>query len=149
MTDATTRTPRRVLAPVFPFQDHTRTAERLIDIARRGPVEIHLLSVQPPYPGHVAMYFSPGALRRYHREDGLEELAPLRALLERARLPFVCVVEVGSRSAAIAHYAREQRCDEVLLPEEPGGLLGRLTLGLVGREVRALAATPLPRSEPG
>jgi hypothetical protein len=143
---ATSRTPRRILVPVFPAQDHARLAERLLQSARGSPVEIHLLSVQAPYPGHIAMYFSAGVLRRYHREDGLEELAPLRAIVEKAGLPFVCAVEVGNRAAAIAHYMREQRCDEVFLPEERGGLFGRLAMGLVGGDLRALATSVVPRS---
>jgi nucleotide-binding universal stress UspA family protein len=140
---------RRILVPLFPGQDQGVLAERVLQIARRGPVEVHLLSVQAPYPGHIAMYFSAGVLRRYHREDGLEELAPLRRRLERAGVPLVCAVEVGNRGAAIAHYAREQRCDQVLLPEERGGFLGRLALGRVGGEVRALVAAEAPRAEIG
>lgn len=147
--DATNRALRRILAPVFPSQDQAALAERILQIARGGPVEIHLLSVQAPFPGHIAMYFSAGVLRRYHREDGLNELAPLRERIEKAGLPLVCAVEVGNRAAAIAHYAREQRCDQVLLPEERGGFFGRLTFGLLGGEVRALVAAAVPRAEIG
>jgi hypothetical protein len=149
MTMIANETPRRILVPLFPGQDQAALAERILQIARRGSVEVHLLSVQAPYPGHVAMYFSAGVLRRYHREDGLAELAPLRRRLEQVGLPLVCAVEVGNRGAAIAHYARAQRCDQVLLPEERGGFLGRLTLGLVGGEVRALVAAAAPRAEIG
>jgi hypothetical protein len=147
--NATNPAPRRILAPVFPTEDQALLAERLLQIARGGPVEIHLLSVQAPFPGHIAMYFSAGVLRRYHREDGLKELAPLRERLEKAGLSLVCAVEVGNRATAIAHYAREQRCDQVLLPEERGGFLGRLRLGLLGGEVRALVAAAAPRAEIG
>jgi hypothetical protein len=145
----TAPTPRRILAPLFPGEDPAVLAERILQIARLGPVEVHLLSVQAPFPGHVAMYFSAGVLRRYHREDGLAELAALRRRLEEAGLLLVCAVEVGNRAAAIAHYAREQRCDQVLLPEERGGVLRRLSLGMVGGEVRALVAAAAPRAEIG
>jgi hypothetical protein len=44
---------------------------------QREPIVVDLLSVQPPFDGHVRLFFSEQEIRAFHDEDAERELAPV------------------------------------------------------------------------
>lgn len=131
---------KNVLVPVAGFQDAERLAARVVAAYRQEPAEIHLLNVQPAFPGHVAMFFSGSELRRLHCEDGMRELAAARRLLEQAGVPFTCHIEVGDQADAIARFAREKRCRHIIMQDGAKGVLSHVVLGSLVNQVKRLIA---------
>jgi len=128
----------RVLVPIRALQYTDRVIARVIELYRQAPVEVHLLNVQPPLPGHVAMFFSADEIRAFHCDDAREELHAARTTLIEAGIPFTCHVEVGDYVAAIAAFASEHRCRHVVLQDDRAGGLARFILGSAASRVRQL-----------
>jgi nucleotide-binding universal stress UspA family protein len=127
-----------LLVPIDGLQDSRRIIERVIEIYRLAPVEVHLLNVQSPFPGHIAMYFSGAQVRRFHLEDGMRELMPARRALEDAGIPFTCYVEVGNRAETIARFARERQCRQIVMNGAAKGFLSDMVLASLASQVRQL-----------
>lgn len=104
----------------------------------RGPLRVHVLSVQPPVSGHVAMFFAEGEILRMQEETGAQELRAALAALQQAGVACAGHVRVGRRAETIADLAREQSCDTILMGQDPHpGPMGRL-FGSVAQQVRQL-----------
>ncbi len=134
------RTPERALVPIGRLRDPERFLARIVDSYRRSPFELHVLNVQPPLPGHVAMYFDAGQIRRFHCEDAMQELLPARRLLRQAGIPYVCHIEVGDYATSIAACAREHRCRHVILEDPCKGMVSRWMPSSLASQVARLLA---------
>lgn len=133
----------KILVPVDagqPLRLRAALAEA-IRLQQQEQGAVHLLSVQPRVNGHVAMFFGARELDALQQEAGLEELAPARAQLEAAGVPFTWSVRVGRGAETIAAAATELRCDRVVFGEsqEPG-IAGKL-FGSLAQQVRHLLGT--------
>ena len=74
----------KILVPVDPA-DPARTREALqtaVRIYAQGPVDVHLLSVQPLLTRHVAMFFGGIELQNLQHAAGDDDLATLRQAAE-------------------------------------------------------------------
>ena len=128
----------RLLVPIRGSQDTDRVIARVVELYRQTPVEVHLLNVQPPLPGHVAMFFSADEIRAFHCDDAREELRAARQALIDAGIPFTCHIEVGEYVAAVAAFASEHRCRHVVLHDDRVGALAQFILGSAASRVRQL-----------
>ena len=74
----------RILVAVDGSEPSNRTVSHLLKKLAwyKGPVEVHLLNVQPPLPSNVARFVPASQLNDYHRERAEEALAPARALFD-------------------------------------------------------------------
>lgn len=127
---------RKVLVPIEAHAAaRTQAAlDEAIALYREEPVEIHLLSVQIPVSGHVAMFFDLDALHSIQRECGKEELAPAQAYLAAAQVPCKTHVAIGHSAETIALSARQIGCDSILMG--PGHGLGDRLFGTLAGQVR-------------
>lgn len=134
-TPATTN----VLFPVRADRDTDWGVRFLMDLYRREGVRIHLLSVRMPYDGVVGRFFSEAELERIYREDGEAELKPVREALEAAHIPYAYHIVAGRSADAIAEYAREYHCRQIVLgPQREKGTLSRMLLGSLTTQVQHL-----------
>ena len=111
-----------------------------VRIYAQGPVEVHLLNVQPAVSGHVAMFFDRRELRELRHAAGAEDLAPAEALLRNSNVPFITTVRIGRRAETIARTARELGCDRIVLGREDvaaTSLVGKV-FGSLAQQVRQL-----------
>jgi hypothetical protein len=131
---------KRILVPIDGFEDAALLVARLGDLRSRQPIEVHLLNVQPRFPGHVAMFFSAAEIRRFHHEDAMRELAAARDLLARAAIPFTCHIEIGNFADIVAALAAELRCRHILMHEAAKGVLSGMVLGVLASQVKGLVA---------
>lgn len=116
----------------------TRSAvDQAIQMYRAEPCVIHLLHVQPQVSGHVASYFDAATLHDLLSDWGTEDLAPAKALLDAAGVPYTPVVRIGRSANTIAAAAREFGCDRIIFGVEPPGLAERL-FGSIAQQVRHL-----------
>ena len=137
---------QRILVPV----DGSETALRAVDCAlrlahcSRGPVELHLLNVQPPIvSGGVRMFFKHDELEAYHQDSGQEALRAARERLDQAGQGYVQHVSVGPLGETIVAYAKEQRCDHIVMGTRGLGAMSGMVLGSVASKVIYLAEVPV------
>jgi len=130
-----------ILALVRPERDIDWTVRFLIKLHQRERVRVHLLSVQPPYYGHVRMFFSEAQIRAFHVEDSERELAPVRKALDLAGVSYNVHLRVGNTASTIADFAREYHCPQIVMgpPRNTWGTgFSELILGSLTREVESL-----------
>ncbi|MFL6621221.1 MAG: universal stress protein [Sulfurifustis sp.] len=136
---------RRLLVPF----DGSDASGRALDHAQRAlssykeGAELHLLNVQPPLPGDVAMFVGAETCRKYHQDEGAKVLAPARARLEAAKVPYVWHVSVGDPGEVIARYAKEKGCDEICMGTRGLGRVAGMLLGSVTTKVIHLSPVPV------
>ncbi|MBI3898040.1 MAG: universal stress protein [Gammaproteobacteria bacterium] len=136
----------RVLIPVDGSVPSLRALEWLIDSARqvyREKPEVHLLNVQPSLPGDVAMFINREQIQNYHREEGLKALTAARATLDASGLTYDFHISVGDPAHLIGHFAREQRCNQIVIGARGLGMVGSALLGGVTMKVVHLADVPI------
>lgn len=127
-----------VLAPVRPDRDTDWAVSFLVKLHQRERMLVHLLSVQVPYNGHVRMFFSPGQVRAFQREDAERELEPMRRALQAAGVPYACHVVVGRVAEEIAKFAQEHACHQIVMGPVRGRPLSGLILGSLTHQVEHL-----------
>lgn len=132
---------KRILVPV----DATDLAgmraalAEAVRIHAQGPVDVHLLNVQPLVSGHVAMFFDKRELHELQLAAGAEDLASAQALLRSSNVPCSSSVRIGRCAETIARTARELGCDRIVLGREgaaPG--LASKVFGSMAQQVRQL-----------
>ncbi len=120
--------------------DPARTQAALAEVVRiyaQGPVAVHLLNVQPPVSGHVAMFFDNRELHELQHAAGAEDLASAEAHLRTSNVPCSSSVRIGRCAETIARTARELGCDRIVLGREgtSAGLASKV-FGSLAQQVR-------------
>jgi nucleotide-binding universal stress UspA family protein len=104
--------------------------------------ELELLNVQRPVSGDVSRFVPGESLKDYHAERSEQALAPARALLQAAGIPFHEHQRVGDPPVAIAETAAAERCDLIVMGSRG---LGSHTAGLIGSVAQGtVAAASVP-----
>jgi nucleotide-binding universal stress UspA family protein len=129
---------KHVLVPVSTPDEARWAAEQAIARYRKEPAHIHLLNVQRPLPQHISRFFGGGDLRNFHRDSGMRVLELAIRLLDEAGVPHRDHVEVGNPAKTIVEFSERNRCAEVVLQDQPDGLLAIFGLGSIGSQVRQL-----------
>jgi len=137
---------QRILVPV----DGSEMAVRAVDCALRlarcsnDSVELHLLNVQSPIvSGGVRMFFKREDIEAYYQDCGQEALRAARERLDQAGQSYVQKVRVGPLGETIADYAKEQRCDHIVMGSRGLGSVSGMVLGSVATKVIHLAEVPV------
>jgi nucleotide-binding universal stress UspA family protein len=142
MTDAASKGREQAKPPkVLLTFDGSSFSDRAVDyVIQRaendGPLELHLLNVQFPIDsGHARMFATEEEIEEYHRDEGLKVLAPARARLDAAQVPYTYHVLVGHVAPTIARFAKEQRFDKVVMGTHGRSGVTELLLGSVAQNV--------------
>jgi nucleotide-binding universal stress UspA family protein len=136
----------KILIPV----DGSSNANRAVEYAIASKTwlketpQVFLLNVQWKLAsGNVKMFISQETINDYYREQGLEALAPARALLDAAGLAYTYHISIGTPAEAIVQYAQEQQADQIVMGAHGEGKLSTLLLGSVAGKVVHLAPMPV------
>lgn len=129
---------KELVAPVDGGTDVVAVTSALAARHRAEPVRIHLLNVQRPLPMHITQFFGSGDLTGFHREAGLRVLDRAAQLLDQSGIPHEDHVVVGRPAECIVQFAEAHDGAEVVLPEEPAGMLALFGLGSIASQVRRL-----------
>lgn len=135
----------KLLVPIDGSENSLRAVDYVIKTAGwyRESVEVHLLNVQHPLPGDVGMFIRGDQIKQYHQEEGAKALAPARAKLDAAKLPYVAQVIVGDAADVITTYAKEKRCDQICMGTRGLGHVTGMLLGSVTTKVIHLTDVPV------
>jgi nucleotide-binding universal stress UspA family protein len=141
-------TARRILIPVAP--DGAASAiQYVVDSVQARNAEVHLLNVQRLT---VRGYFALDAMlqieSRAKRAIGMETLNHARVPLEAIGVNCRTTVIFGEPAQMIAHYAREQDIDAIVMQTNRLHWLKRLLSGAVSARVTRLAGTEVTLVSP-
>lgn len=140
----------KVLVPVGGSEDTNRLLDHLAKLkGLGGEVDIHLLNVQFAIDGHARSFVSPEELENYHREEGLAALAPVRAALDAAGLPYTRHIAVGHVADTILRFAQEHGFDKIVMCTRGRGAVMQALLGSVAHEVLERSPIPVTLVKPG
>ena len=129
-------TPVVILLPTDDSPSAHRAARHVIHLSEHGlPVEVHLLNVQPALRGVAPMLIARAELNDYHRDEGMRALANTRQELEKAGITVHPHVGVGSPGDEILAFAKELRCDQIIMGTRGLGSIASLVLGSVASKV--------------
>ncbi|MBX9402880.1 universal stress protein [Lysobacter sp. BMK333-48F3] len=107
------------------------------------PPELHLLYVDEPLLRSVAIHLGADGAVRYHAENGRAATQRARATLKRAQLEFEEHLPIGEPASTILKFAKNERCDLIVMGSHGRGALKTLFLGSIAGKVLAHAQTPL------
>lgn len=133
----------RVLIPV----DGSENAERAVKLVVRKaqlykePLEIHLLNVQHPFPGTIRGVHHQA--EQAHREEGMKALAGAFRQFDNAGIKYKYHIGVGEVPETIAHFAREQQVEQIVMGVRGLGTVAGLLLGSVTTKVLHLVEVPV------
>ena len=137
----------KLLLPV----DGSETSLRAVDFAVRkkdwykDPVEIHLVSVQPPLPfgSRVSSILGHDKVEQYHRDEAMAALKHAMQKLDAAGAKYFHHICVGEPAEMIAQFAREKGCDQIVMGTRGLGSTSSLLLGSVATKVIHLSEAPV------
>jgi nucleotide-binding universal stress UspA family protein len=129
-----------ILAPVRADRNTAWAVDFLIKLHRRGPIRVHLLSVQPPVTGfvHVKMFFDPAEISAFYREQAERAFEPMRRALDAAGVPYDTHVVVGYDAEEIAKFAQRHQCRQIVMGPAKGLGLSELVLGSLTHQIEHL-----------
>ncbi len=136
----------KVLVPV----DGSKNSDRAVAYAigfvanSKAPIELHVLNVQLPIAsGGVRMFFKHEEIEAYHQDSGQEALRAARERLDQAGQGYVQHVSIGPIGETIAAYAKEQRCDHIVMGTRGLSAISGMVLGSVATKVLHLTDVPV------
>jgi nucleotide-binding universal stress UspA family protein len=109
----------------------------------REPVELHVVNIQPALPEAVTMFVEGFEVREYHQAEGKKAIAPVLEKLDRAKVAYRAHVGVGDVAHGIVDYAREHKCDEIVMGSKGLGRIPGFMIGSVVVKVMLLANVPV------
>ena len=136
----------RILLPVDGSDNALRAVRHITEKKDwyKGLLELHLLNVQLPIAsGLVKTFISKSQLDDYYRDEGISALESARAELDAGNVPHHDHVGVGEFAATILDYARNKKCDLVVMGTHGHGSLGDALLGSVASRVLHEASIPV------
>jgi nucleotide-binding universal stress UspA family protein len=136
----------KVLVPVDGSKDSDRAVAYAIGFVAnsKAPVELHVLNVQPPIvSGGVRMFFKHEDIESYYQDSGQESLRSAREQLDKAGQAYVQHISAGPAGETIVAYAKEQRCDHIVMGTRGLGAMSGMVLGSVASKVIYLAEVPV------
>ncbi len=134
----------KILVPVDASRNALHAVRHVIAEFRKNPgFEVHLLNVQTPFSKHVARFSARQDRDAYHKEQGEAVLAPLRTMLEEARVPFAEHIRVGGRAETIADEAKRLSVDHIVLATARKNSLTRMVEASVTNKVLDLTTVPV------
>ncbi|MGB8518443.1 MAG: universal stress protein [Gallionella sp.] len=136
----------RFLIPVDGSKGANRAVEYVLNRAACAMQEreIFLLNVQwKVAAGNVKLFISQDTINEHYREQGLDELAAARAILDAAQVAYEYHISVGTPAEAIVQYAREHNIDQIVMSKQGQSGLQEWLLGSVVSKVLHLSDYPV------
>jgi nucleotide-binding universal stress UspA family protein len=136
----------RILVPIDGSRSALRALKYALSLRERltTPLVIDLLNVQPRVAsGNVRRFIAQELLDDYYQEEGTAALKSARKAAEASGVPFTVHVAVGAEPECIARYAKEQRCELIVMGTRGMNTLENMLLGSVSSRVVHLAPVPV------
>ena len=111
----------------------------------REKPEVELVTVHLPVPrlGHMSAAVSKAQIERYYREEGEQNLAAAKKLLDRAGLAYEERILVGPVAETIAKHAKSSRCDLIYLGTHGRSALADAFVGSTASKLLQISEVPV------
>lgn len=133
----------RILIAVDGSAPSDNAVRFVIGLARRGPLEIHVVTVQPTLPGGVRTFVPKELIDNFYNEEGRKALASACALLDAAGLGYETHIAIGPIARAVVEYAERTGCEQIVMGSRGHGAATGLLLGSVATGVIAKSTQPV------
>jgi len=134
----------KVLVPVDGSRNALHAVRHVLSELRRNPaIDIHLLNVQPPFSRYVTRWIDRKTINEAHLEASEQALLPIRQMLDEVRAPYSVHFAVGAKASLIAEFARQLRCDHIVIGTARKNSLTRAIEGSVTNKVLELTTVPV------
>lgn len=135
-----------ILVPV----DGSDYANRAVLYARElaqgtGAAHIHLLNVQTPVQGRAGLsrLITQDMIDEFYAREGEEAMEEARKLLDVTGTAYTRHVAFGHVASEIAGYARDHRCERIVMGTRGNGALANILIGSAANQVLQLADAPV------
>jgi nucleotide-binding universal stress UspA family protein len=137
----------KILLAVDGSKPALEAAKLLVEHAdwyRKRP-EVELVTVHLPVPklGNMSAAVSKAQIERYYREEGEQNLAAAKKLLDRAGLDYQARVLVGPIAETIAKHAKSSRCDLIMIGSHGRTAIADALIGSTASKVLHIADVPV------
>ena len=102
-----------------------------------------MVNVQRPLPGDVSSFVSGKTIEEYQHERSDKALAPVRALLQSAGIPYEEHQLVGNPGPTIARVAQEKGCHLIVMGTRGLGSFTGAAVGSVAQSTLEHASVPV------
>ncbi len=145
LADTLEKMMRSVLVPVDGSDCSDRAVQEVIaTVEKSGPLDIHLINVQPPIFSEPSLiYLPPDKLDTFYFDQGEHALASAQKLLKAAGLGFTVHRAVGSIADTIVAKAHELGADSIVMGTHGRGKVSEMLLGSVCLRVVHLSDIPV------
>ncbi|MEZ5831814.1 MAG: universal stress protein [Dongiaceae bacterium] len=106
-------------------------------------IELHLLNVQPPLPYAATSLVDSAAVKDFHVEEANKSLTAAKEQLDKAGIRYETHVAIGDAAEAIASYAEQKDCAEIVMGTRGLGRVAGMILGSVAYKVLQLSKVPV------
>jgi nucleotide-binding universal stress UspA family protein len=106
---------------------------------------VELVTVHLPVPklGNMGAAVSKAQIERYYREEGEQNLAAAKQLLDRAGIAYEAHVLVGPVAETIAKHAKSSRCDLIMIGTHGRTAIADALIGSTASKVLHIADVPV------
>ncbi len=134
----------KILLPVDGSEHAVRAAKHLVALLQAcDGHEVFLLNVQEPIDApEIRSHMRASEIEAMQETRGGDALAPVRAVLDQAGMPYTPTVLIGPIAETIAQFATDQGCEKIIMGTRGLGAISGVLMGSVTTEV--LHATQLP-----
>ena len=134
----------RVLFPIGDPRESCHAVRHVIkEFWTAGPMEIHLLHVQPRLRQHVGQFLVKEARDVFYRDQAERALSPIRLILDRAGTPYLVHTDIGPKASVINAAAAQLGCDCIVMGMTRTNALMRALEDSVIDKVLQLTAIPV------
>ena len=134
---------RKILVPIDGSGNSARVVHEVLRLATalREPLEVHLVNVQPPFPGTITGVAAEA--RQYHEEQSGLAFAGACKALEGAGAKYTKHALVGDPARIVAQLVDELKCDQVIMGTRGMGVIANMLMGSVAAKVLHLVSVPV------
>lgn len=105
--------------------------------------ELHVLNVQRPLDGNVAMFINQNDIKQYHHDEGMKCLQKTFSILDQSGKTYKHHIAIGDPAEQIERFAEELKCDLIIISARGHGIITNLLLGSVVNKVMQFASKPV------
>jgi nucleotide-binding universal stress UspA family protein len=137
----------RILLAVDGSKGSLDAVQHVIEHAEwfRATPELHLVTVHLPVPRLPRMGLAVGKaqIQRYYDEEGAARLAGARKRLDAAGVTYRAQVLVGPVAETLVRYARDKRCDLIVIGTRGLNAVSKALIGSTATKVLHISDTPV------
>ncbi len=134
----------KVLVPVDGSSNSLHAVRHVLcELRRNAAIDIHLLNVQPPFSTNVTRWIDRETIKEAHLEASELALRSARQMLDEVSVPYSVHLAVGGKGRVIADFARELRCDHIVIGTARKNSLLRTIEGSVTNRLIELTTVPV------